>query len=99
MCRSRTPSEKFGVSVIYNFDESVSFSLVDKNDFPVIKSVIPDLVATDGGDEVVISGSNLRSGAQVYIGGNLVSGVTIKGDNSEITFKAPRDKAELPSCR
>ncbi len=72
------------------FEDKVKFELIDKNNFPVIESVTPSLVSIDGGENVVVKGSNFRPGAKVYIENKLVPGVTISGDTKTITFKAPK---------
>ena len=69
------------------------FMIIPENDFPNITDVNPNLVDTAGGTQVVITGTNLRTGAQVYIDGKLVPGVTISGDNTRITFNAPPGRA------
>ena len=77
------------MSVAYNFDNVIQFLEISTNDFPVISTVTPSIVDVAGGEKVVIAGSNFRTGAKVTIDGLEVSGITIKGDNSEISFNAP----------
>ena len=71
------------------FEEKVEFKAINKNEFPVIENVRPSLVPIEGGEEVVVTGSNFRPGAKVYIENRLVPGVNISGDGKTITFKAP----------
>ena len=72
------------------FQDVIEFKVIAQNDFPVINNVQPNLVAIDGGDDVVVTGSNLRTGSKVYIENKEVTGITISGDNARITFKAPK---------
>ena len=48
------------------------------------------MVSIDGGEDVLVTGSNFRPGAEVYIENKLVPGVNILGDGKTITFKAPK---------
>ncbi|MBZ2175119.1 IPT/TIG domain-containing protein [Schnuerera sp. xch1] len=73
----------------YHFEDLVKFIEIDRNDFPIIDNVRPSLVSIDGGEEVTITGSNLRPGARVYIDNNLVTNIHISGDMKQITFNAP----------
>lgn len=77
------------MSVEFNFDNVVQFLEISLNDFPVISSVTPNMVDVNGGEPVVINGSNFRTGAKVIIDGKEVSGIQISGDNKEIRFNAP----------
>ena len=74
----------------WEFKDRVNFRLIDKNEFPIIDDVRPSLVSMEGGEDIVITGSNLKTGARVYIGNTLVTGVNVSGDNKTIRFKAPR---------
>lgn len=56
---------------------------------PIIQSVAPDVVTVDGGEEVVITGSNFRDGVKVFIDGIEVAGVQRGGTGERLTFKAP----------
>ncbi|NLW22763.1 MAG: hypothetical protein GXY88_05870 [Tissierellia bacterium] len=73
----------------WDFSDLVRFEQIDKNDFPVINSVRPSLVSIDGGEDVIVTGSNFRPGAKVYIENRLVPNINISGDGKTITFKAP----------
>lgn len=73
----------------FTFNNIIRFEEINDNDFPIISSVQPSLVAVEGGVSVVITGSNLRTGAKVYIDGKEVSNVQVSGDNQRITFIAP----------
>lgn len=76
-------------SVPYNFDNIIQFVSVSLNDFPVISTVTPNIVDVSGGEQVVIAGSNFRTGATVVIDGQPVPSITISGDNTQISFNAP----------
>ncbi|MGI5921153.1 MAG: IPT/TIG domain-containing protein [Syntrophomonadaceae bacterium] len=76
-------------SAPFSFAEKVIFELINENDFPIIASVTPNLVPVQGGVNVLINGSNLRTGASVYIGGKQVTNLTISSDNKSIQFTAP----------
>ncbi|MEN6460756.1 MAG: IPT/TIG domain-containing protein, partial [Syntrophomonas sp.] len=76
-------------SVSYPFPEMVVFELINENDYPIISSVTPNLVAVQGGTNVLVSGSNLRTGASVYIDGKLVTNIKVSSDNKSIQFTAP----------
>lgn len=56
---------------------------------PVIESVSPNVVTVDGGEEVIIRGSNFQADAKVIIDGKEVTGIKREGDGKTITFKAP----------
>ncbi|MGF7185421.1 hypothetical protein GGQ84_001510 [Desulfitispora alkaliphila] len=86
----RNPLRDSGIhSARYSFQGMINFQIIDKNDFPIIESVRPNLVAVEGGEEIVINGLNLRPGAQVLIDGEPVPNPQYSGDNETITFVAP----------
>ncbi|NLZ54115.1 MAG: cell surface receptor IPT/TIG domain-containing protein, partial [Thermoanaerobacteraceae bacterium] len=67
----------------------VRFTLIKDDKIPVIESVTPDVVTVDGGETVIIKGSNFLQDVKVFIDGREVSGVTREGDGKTLTFKAP----------
>lgn len=77
----------------YHFAEKIEFLLINNNDFPVIQEVRPNLVAVEGGEEIVVIGSNLRTGAKLYLDGKLVPNIQISPDNTRIIFKSPAGRA------
>ncbi|MEA1962319.1 MAG: IPT/TIG domain-containing protein [Bacillota bacterium] len=82
-------------SGIYTFPDTVTFTEIGDNEFPVIDNVNPSLVSVDGGEDVIITGSNLRVGAKVYIAGEElpVSSYKVSGDNKTISLKTPKERA------
>ena len=68
---------------------AVEFVNPDVSKVPVIESVTPNTVTTEGGEEVVIEGSNFQVGAVVIIDGKEVTGVTRQQDGRRLTFDAP----------
>lgn len=65
---------------------------VDVDDDPVIKSVKPNIVTVDGGEEINIEGSNFKDGVKVFIDGVEVNGIKREGDGQKITFTAPKGR-------
>ncbi|NMA86866.1 MAG: hypothetical protein GX968_06040, partial [Tissierellia bacterium] len=84
---SKEPSNTF-----HRFDNMINFKIIEINEFPVIDDVRPSLVSMDGGEGITITGSNLRTGAEVYIDNEKVNNINISGDNKTITFIAPPGK-------
>lgn len=70
------------------FENMVDFIYVDPNQYPRITSVEPNLVAMEGGVPVRIDGSQLRSDARLYIGGEEVTTITDRS-LEHIEFMAP----------
>lgn len=56
---------------------------------PIITSVTPNVTTTEGGEEIVISGSNFLDEVKVFIDGQEVKPINRRGDGGEIKFKAP----------
>lgn len=67
----------------------IEFVNPDTSKIPVITQVIPDVVTVDGGEEVVIEGSNFVNGVVVFINGAEVPNINRQGDGKTITFTAP----------
>ncbi len=56
---------------------------------PNIDSVLPNVVSTDGGEIVRISGGQFQPNIQVLIDGEIVSNIERDGTGTRITFTAP----------
>ena len=67
----------------------VRFLVVKEDKAPVIESITPDVVTVQGGEDVVIKGSNFLQDVKVFIDGTEVSNIKREGDGKTITFKAP----------
>ena len=52
-----------------------AFEFVSIKDLPVIESVEPNIVTVDGGQDVIVTGSNFHDGVKVYIDGREITGV------------------------
>lgn len=67
--------------------------LVETGDNPVIESVEPHVVTVEGGEEVVIIGSNLKEGMKLYLDGEEITTFTRESDplgsKYIVTFTAP----------
>lgn len=72
--------------------DKIEFVSVGPGKIPIIESVVPDIVAVDGGQEVVIKGSNFANSVKVFIDGEEVKGIVRQGDGREIRFKAPKGR-------
>lgn len=85
----RRGSDDFGFSSVSK--DVVEF--VKSNDIPVITSVKPNIVTVDGGDEIVITGTNFQDGVKVFLDGEEMSGLTREisgsGDSIILKFNAP----------
>ncbi len=83
----------FGVSL----RELLEF--VVPSDDPVISTVVPNVVTTEGGEPVTITGSNFKEGVKVYIDGVDVGAVkrsiSEQGDKAALEFKAPRGRRAI----
>ncbi|HHV74781.1 MAG TPA: hypothetical protein GXX41_09135 [Thermoanaerobacterium sp.] len=56
---------------------------------PVITSITPDQGTVNGGTAITITGSDFRRGAQVYIGGQLATNITVSSDGTTIQAMTP----------
>lgn len=83
-------SENLGLS--HKVPDMVEFVEVAPNRKPVIEKVFPDVVTVDGGEEVVIEGSNFAEGVKVFLDGEEVKGIKRQGDGKKITFTAPKGR-------
>ena len=66
---------------------------VKTSDVPVIESVDPNIVTVDGGDDVLIVGSNLQNGMRLFLDGEEITDFTRTLDNAGnkilVEFTAP----------
>ncbi|MBO8157936.1 IPT/TIG domain-containing protein [Thermosyntropha sp.] len=83
-------SEQLGLHHVAQ--DLVEFVLVPDNKKPVIEKVTPDVVTIDGGEEIIIEGSNFAEGVKVFIDGEEVPGIERQGDSKKITFTAPEGR-------
>lgn len=83
-------SENMGLS--HKVPDLVEFVEINPNKRPVIEKVVPDVVTVDGGEEVVIEGSNFAEGVKVFLDGNIVPGIKRQGDGKKITFTVPKGR-------
>jgi hypothetical protein len=67
----------------------IEFVAPDTNKIPVIRDVTPNVVTIDGGEDVIIEGSNFQDGARVFIDGKEVQGIKRSQDGREIQLKSP----------
>lgn len=63
---------------------------ISKN--PIIENVSPDVVSIDGGDEIIVTGTNFDSEVEVLIDGDEVKPLIRREDGKEIKFKAPKGR-------
>ncbi len=88
-------SMDYGLSTM----ETDVLEFVTTTDTPVIEKVEPSIVTVDGGDDIVITGSNIAPGAKLYIDGTEVPNFTIElnptGDKTLVKFKSPKGREGL----
>lgn len=79
---------------VTNDNVTVMFMDIGELPSPTIDKVIPNVVAIDSGEEVIITGSNFATGARVFVAGVEVTGVIQdldpSGLNTLLRFKAPK---------
>lgn len=82
-------SDIFGYSAI----KSDFIEFVKTSDIPVIESVKPNIITVEGGEEIVITGSNLQNGMKLFLDGEEIKSFTREldktGNKTLVTFKAP----------
>jgi hypothetical protein len=82
-------SEEFGKSSI----KSDFVEFIKTSDIPVIESVRPNIITVEGGDEIVITGSNLQNGMRLFLDGEELTNFTrtldTTGNKTLVTFTAP----------
>ncbi|ABR46417.1 Fibronectin, type III domain protein [Alkaliphilus metalliredigens QYMF] len=67
----------------------VRFVEVEQGLRPRINNVNPDVVTTEGGEEIVIRGSNFRENVRVFLDGEEITNFDRSGAGDTITFMAP----------
>ena len=86
---SQSPGE-----AVSNDRVTITFVDLQDNPSPTIDTVIPNVVAIDSGEEVIVTGSNFQSGIKVFVGGVEVPGVKHEldpsGINTILKFNAPK---------
>lgn len=79
----------FGKSAI----KSDFLEFIKTSDIPVVESIKPSIVTVEGGETIVITGSNLQDGLRLYLDGEPIANFTRELDNTGnriiLTFKAP----------
>lgn len=80
-------STEMGLSTQIN--DFIEFVSPDISKHPTIQNVTPNVVPVEGGDEIVIVGSNFTDGVRVFIDGAEVKPIKREADGRTITFKAP----------
>ncbi|WP_077369454.1 IPT/TIG domain-containing protein [Anaerosalibacter sp. Marseille-P3206] len=83
-------SENYGLS--HRKENLVEFVCPTEGENPVITNVKPDTVPVDGGEQVVIEGSNFQEGVKVFIDGEEVKTIKRREDGKEIKFNAPKGR-------
>lgn len=80
-------------------DTNIKIDLVDfikVSESPVIETVNPNIVTVDGGEDIVVSGSNFHDGVKIYIDGKEVKNITrdidIQANKIVLKFKAPKGR-------
>lgn len=85
----RRGSDFFGFSSV----AKDAIEILKTTDIPVIESVIPNIVTVDGGDEIVVRGSNFQDGVRLFLAGDEITNFTREidpqGDKILLKFKAP----------
>lgn len=82
---SENPYEHMGLSD----DGDIWFVKVAPDDIPIITSITPSTVTTEGEQGVVIEGQNFRRGISLYLDGDEITGIERNGTGTEISFNAP----------
>lgn len=67
----------------------INFIQIPVNKTPNIDRVVPNVVASEGGEQVSIYGGQFLPGVEVYIDGKLVPNVQRNGTGTILTFSAP----------
>ncbi|BEP27759.1 IPT/TIG domain-containing protein [Helicovermis profundi] len=78
-----------------------SLTFVKTSDIPVIESIIPNIVTVDGGDQIVITGSNFQDGVRVFLDGEEMTGVTrdIDSEGTKVLLKFDAPSGRLGSTQ
>ncbi len=70
-------------------NDFISFVNPEADRQPLISAVNPDVVTVEGGENIIIEGSNFMIGVKVFIDGCEVSPISRQEDGKRITLKAP----------
>ncbi|MDF2545608.1 MAG: cell surface receptor protein [Anaerosolibacter sp.] len=81
-------SEDYGLYTL----KSDMIKFVSTLDVPVIEEVKPNVVTVDGGEDIVIIGTNFASDVKVFIDGKEVTGIKRNGIGTQIDFKSPKGR-------
>lgn len=91
----RLGSDAFGNALV-KYD---AVEVLTTSDYPIIETVVPNVVAVDGGVEVVVRGTNFANGVKVFIDGEEVTGVKrevdTSGDKINLKFNAPKGRVGM----
>lgn len=88
----RKESSDYGYTVGVNANTLIEFVEVAANNTPIINSVTPSIISTDGYNGVVIAGSKFEPNVQLYLEDKLLS-CTRDANGKTLTFNAPAWKA------
>ncbi|MGX8796573.1 IPT/TIG domain-containing protein [Fusibacter sp. JL298sf-3] len=82
-------SQAYGKSAI----KSDFLEFIKTTDIPVIETIKPTIITVEGGEEIVITGSNLQNGMKLYLDGKEITSFTREldpaGNKTVVTFTAP----------
>lgn len=79
------------------FIDKIEFRVA--TDTPIIEKVEPNVVTTEGGDDIVLTGSNIATDAKLYIDGNRIADVQREidptGNKVLLKFKSPKNREAI----
>ena len=81
-------SENYGIYTL----KADMIKFVSTLEVPIIEAVTPNVVTIDGGESIVIKGTNFASDVKVYIDGKEVTGIKRNGIGTQIDFKSPKGR-------
>ena len=88
----RLGSDAYGNAVV-KYD---AVEIITTSDYPIIETVVPNVVAVDGGVDVIVRGTNFANGVKVFLDGEEIQGVErevdTSGDKINLKFKAPKGR-------
>lgn len=70
----------------------IEFVNPDTSKNPIIQNVNPNVVSVDGGEDIIVTGSNFTDGVKIFIDGAEVKPIRREADGKTITFKAPKGR-------
>ncbi|WP_058485875.1 IPT/TIG domain-containing protein [Defluviitalea phaphyphila] len=83
-------SKEMGLDTKIN--DFIEFVNPEETKNPVIQDVSPNVVSVDGGEEILVTGSNFTEGVKVFIDGAEVENIERGDDGKTITFIAPEGR-------